>query len=131
MGRTDLISDVFTIIRNAVMAKKEDAMVPYSKIVFSICDILKKEGYIENFKEVNADNLKRIKVYLRYQNGKSVINGIKRISKPGRRVYLKNKGISKVLHGYGIALVSTSKGVLTDKSAKESGFGGEYVGEVW
>ena len=131
MGRTDLISDVFTIIRNAVMAKKEDAMVPYSKIVFSICDILKKEGYIENFKEVNADNLKSIKVYLRYQNGKSVINGIKRISKPGRRVYLKNKGISKVLHGYGIALVSTSKGVLTDKSAKESGFGGEYVGEVW
>jgi len=131
MSRTDLISDAFTIIRNALRAGKEDAYIPYSNSLLKICEILKKEGYLENFKEVDLEKLKKIKVYLRYEGKKSVITQIKKISSPGRRVYTKRKSIPIALGGYGITLVSTSGGILTDRQAKAKGIGGEVIGMVW
>ena len=131
MSRTDLISDSFTIIRNAYKAKKEDAYVPYSSSLLKICEILKKEGYLENFKEVDLERLKKIKVYLKYEGNKSVLTQIERVSTPGRRVYTKRKSIPIALGGYGVTLVSTSNGILTDREAKEKGIGGEVIGMVW
>jgi len=131
MSRTDLISDAFTVIRNAARAKKEETYIPYSAPLLSICNILKREGYLENFKEIDLENLKKIKVYLKYEKKNSTIIQIKKVSKPGRRVYSKSKNIPLVLQGYGIALVSTSQGIFTDKEAKEKGIGGEIIGMVW
>ncbi len=131
MSRTDLISDAFTIIRNALRAKKEDAYIPYSNPLSKICEILKREGYLENFKEVDLEKFKKIKVYLKYEGKKSVISQIEKISSPGRRVYAKRKNIPSALGGYGVTLVSTSGGILTDKEVKEKGIGGEVIGMVW
>ena len=131
MSRNDLMSDSFTIIRNAARVRKEDAYIPYSKVIFEVCAILKKEGYIENFKEVDLDNFKKIKVYLKYDGKKSVIIQLNRVSTPGRRSYLKRDEIKPVLNGYGLGIISTSLGMLTDKEAKEKGVGGEFIGEVW
>lgn len=131
MSRTDLVSDVFTIIRNAARARKEDTYIPHSKFVLKICDIFKKEGYLENFKEVDLENFKKIKIYLKYDGKKSVIRQIKRVSSPGRRVYAKNKDIPSVLGGYGFAIISTSQGIFTDKEARAKGLGGEVIGMVW
>ncbi|MDD4955567.1 MAG: 30S ribosomal protein S8 [Candidatus Omnitrophica bacterium] len=131
MSRTDLVADAFTMIRNAVMARKEDTLLPYSKVLLKICEILKKEGYLENFKEIDLENFKNIKVYLKYDGKKNVINGIQKVSKPGRRIYVKKEKIPSVLRGYGIALISTSANILTDKEAKAKGIGGEYIGKVW
>ncbi|MCM8832234.1 MAG: 30S ribosomal protein S8 [Candidatus Omnitrophica bacterium] len=127
----DLISDSFTIIRNAVLAKKEDALIPYSKLLLKVCEILKDEGYIDNFKIVEFNNLKKIKVYLKYEMKKSVLHQIVRISKPQRRIYVKAKEIKDVLSGYGISIISTSKGVLSNKQAKKLKVGGELIGLVW
>ena len=131
MSRNDLMSDSFTIIRNAARVRKEDAYIPYSKVIFEVCAILKKEGYIDNFKEVELDNFKKIKVYLKYDGKKSVIMQINRVSTPGRRSYLKRDEVKTVLNGYGLGIISTSLGMLTDKEAKEKGVGGEFIGEVW
>jgi len=131
MSRTDLIADAFTVIRNAYIAKKDETLVPHSKIMMRICEILKNEGYLENFSEIDLGNFKKIKVYLRYANKKSVITEIKRVSRPGRRVYLPRQKIPRVLQGYGTALVSTSHGVMTDKEAREKGLGGEIMGMIW
>ncbi len=131
MSRTDLISDVFTIIRNASRAKKEEAYIPHSNSVLKICEILKKEGYLENFKEIDLEKFKKIKVYLKYEGKKSLISQIKRVSSPGRRTYAKNKRIPSTLRGYGITIVSTSSGILTGREAKAKGVGGEVIGKVW
>ena len=132
MSRTDLIADAFTIIRNAARVKKEEVLIPYSKLLVKIMEILKREGYIENFKELDIPGrFKMIKVYLKYEGKKSVINDIQRVSKPGRRIYVDKKNIPRVLQGYGIAIISTSSGVLTDKEARKLGVGGEYIGYVW
>ncbi len=132
MSRTDLIADAFTIIRNATRAKKEEALIPYSKLLVKIMEILKREGYIENFKELDIPGrFKMIKVYLKYEGKKSVINDIQRVSKPGRRIYVEKKNIPHILQGYGIAIISTSSGILTDKEARKLGVGGEYIGYVW
>ena len=131
MSRTDLTSDAFTIIRNAIGIKADETVIPYSKMMLSICAILKKEGYIEKFKEIEAGSFKQIKVYLRYYVKKSVINVIKKISTPGRRVYLSAKDINSVLRGYGLAIVSTSSGLFTDREARAKGLGGEVLGMVW
>jgi small subunit ribosomal protein S8 len=131
MSRTDLVGDAFTVIRNGVKVKKESVLIPYSKLLLNICELLKKEGYIENFKEVEVGTYKQIKVYLKYEGKKSALNQIKRVSKPGRRIYLKRKEIKPVLSGYGLAIVSTSLGVLTGKEAREKGVGGEIIGMVW
>lgn len=131
MSRTDLISDAFTIIRNAFKANKEDTYIPYSNSLARICEILKKEGYLENFKEVELERFKKIKIYLKYAGKKSVISQIKKISSPGRRVYTKKKDIPVTLNGYGVTLISTSRGIFTDKEAKAKGIGGEVIGMVW
>ncbi|MCD6583444.1 MAG: 30S ribosomal protein S8 [Candidatus Omnitrophica bacterium] len=131
MSRTDLLADAFTIIRNGIRAKKEEVIIPYSKTLLKIIEILKNERYIENFKEMDVPPRKMIKVYLKYDGKKSAINDIQRISKPGRRIYTKRKNIPHILQGYGIAIISTSKGILTDKEARKEGIGGEVIGYVW
>ena len=131
MSRTDLISDGFTIIRNGARAQKEEVYILCSKPLLKICEILKREGYIDNFKEVDLGSFKKIKVYLKYEGKKSVISQIERVSTPGRRVYTKRKSVPITLNGYGLTLVSTSGGIITDKEAKEKGVGGEVMGRVW
>jgi small subunit ribosomal protein S8 len=131
MSRTDVISDAFAVIKTALQAKKEEAYIPYSRSLLEICDILKREGYLENFKEIDLENLKKIKVYLKYEGKRSVISQIKKISSGGRRVYVKKKGIRPVLQGYGVAIISTSSGLLTDKEARAKGLGGEVLGVIW
>lgn len=131
MSRTDFLGDVFTIIRNAAMAKKEEVVVPWSKLVVKVCEILVREGYIDNFKEIDLERFKKVKIYLKYDCDKCVFSTLKRISTPGRRVYVQNKNVPKVLRGYGIAIISSSIGIITDKEAREKGVGGEIMGMVW
>jgi small subunit ribosomal protein S8 len=131
MSRTDLIADAFTMIRNAIMAKKDNVDIPASNTIRSISEILKKEGYIENFKLIEDKKQNLVRVYLKYTAGKPAIRNIKRISKPGLRVYVKHQKVPTVLRGRGIAIVSTSKGIMIDKQAKEAGVGGEIIGYIW
>ncbi|MDD5194509.1 MAG: 30S ribosomal protein S8 [Candidatus Omnitrophica bacterium] len=127
----DLISDTFTVIRNAARAQKEDTLIPYSKVFARICEILKDNGYIENFKEVDLEGFKKIKVYLKYDRKRCTLRQIVRVSRPGRRVFVKKDKVPQVLRGFGIAIVSTSKGIFTDKEAREKNLGGELLGKVW
>jgi len=138
MSRTDLIADTLTILRNAVMAKHKTLEVPYSKMNERIFKILKENKYIEEFKLMEYSNKKnssykqkRFKVYLKYIKDKPAINQIKRISKPGLRVYVNKDNIPSVLRGYGIAVISTSKGMMTDKEARQNKIGGEVICYVW
>lgn len=131
MSRTDLIADVFTIIRNAMMAKKENVDVPASNTIKAIMEILKKEDYIENFKLLEDKKQGQVRVYLKYIASKPAIRNIKRISRPGLRVYSKGAKVPRVLRGKGIAIVSTSRGIITDKEARESKVGGEVIGYIW
>jgi small subunit ribosomal protein S8 len=131
MSRSDLIADVFTIIRNALMAKKETVDVPASNAIASIVDILKKENYIENFKLMEDKRQGLVRIYLKYIAGKPAIRMIKRASRPGLRLYVKQGKIPSVLRGRGLAIISTSKGVITDKQARELGVGGEIIGYIW
>jgi small subunit ribosomal protein S8 len=128
---TDPIADLFTRIRNGLMVRHPRVDVPGSKMKTRIVEILKEEGYIKNFR-VYQDNLQGIiRVYLKYQDDQSVIRGIKRISKPGRRNYVRRDEIPKVLNGLGMAILSTSSGVMTDQECREKGVGGEVLGHVW
>jgi len=131
MSRTDLIADTFTMIRNAIMAKKENLDVPCSNTMTSILGILKEEGYIDNFKQIEDKKQGILRIYLKYIADKSAIRNIKRISRPGLRVYAKTDKIPSVLRGRGLAIISTSKGVMTDKRAKESKLGGEIIAYIW
>jgi len=131
MSRTDLIADTFTMIRNAIMAKKENLDAPSSKTMISILEILKKEGYIDNFKSIEDKKQGILRIYLKYTAGKSAIRNIKRVSKPGLRIYSKSKKIPSVLRGRGLAIVSTSKGIMTDVQARESKIGGEIIAYIW
>ena len=131
MSRTDLIADVFTMMRNAIMIKKDAVDFPASGNLKSIMAILKKNDYIDNFKLLEDKKQGVIRVYLKYIAGKSAIRNIKRVSKPGLRVYVKGKKVPAVLRGRGLAIVSTSKGVITDKEARELGVGGEVIGYIW
>jgi len=131
MSRSDLISDALTIIRNAIMAKKENADFPASKTLKSILDILKKENYIDNFKLIEDKKQGILRVYLKYISGKSAIKNIKRISKPSLRIYVKHENLPSVIRGRGIAIISTSKGIITNKEAKELRAGGEVIAYIW
>jgi len=131
MSRSDLIADALTIIRNAVMAKKDTAEVPASGMLKSIFEILKKEHYIDNFKSIEDNKQGRLRVYLKYVASKSAIGNIKRISKPGLRIYLKSEKIPSVLRGRGISIISTSKGIMTGDEAKKLHQGGEVIAYVW
>ncbi len=131
MSRTDLVADVFTIIRNAIMIKKDIVDLPASNTVKAILSILKDEGYIENLKLVEDKKQGIARVYLKYTAGKSAIRNIKRVSRPGLRAYVGHKKVPVVLRGKGLALISTSKGLMTDRQAREQGLGGEVIGYVW
>lgn len=132
MSRTDLISDAFTTIRNASLVRKEKANIPASKLLGNILGILKSEGYISNYKFIETKNKQGIFcVYLKYRNKVGVISKIQKASHPGRRKYLGYKDIKPVLNGMGIAIISTSKGIMADKQCREQHLGGEVVGIVW
>ena len=132
MNTTDPIADMLTRIRNANSAKHKTVDIPASKIKTSIAEILFKEGYIKEFELINNENQGIIRITLKYdENGTRVIDGIKRISKPGLRVYANKEELQKVLNGLGIAIISTSKGLKTDKEAREAGIGGEVLAYIW
>ena len=128
---TDPIADLFTRIRNGLMVGHPRVDVPGSKMKARIVEILKEEGYIKSFRIYKDELQGIIRVYLKYQGDQSVIRGIKRISKPGRRSYVKHDKIPKVLNGLGVAILSTSSGVMTDEKCREKGVGGEVLGHVW
>ena len=127
---TDPIADMLTRIRNATRAKHDDVNIPASKEKVQIAEILKKEGYIEDY-EVTGDLKKSIHVTLKYVKDSKAISGIKRVSKPGLRVYAQADKLPRVLNGLGIAIISTSKGMMTDKDAKAQHVGGEVIAYVW
>ena len=131
MSRTDLLADTFTMIRNAIMAKKENLDVPASRMSKAVLEILKRENYIDNYKLIEDKKQGVLRIYLKYTGKKPAIMTIKRVSRPGLRVYTKKAKIPVVLRGRGIAILSTSKGILTDKEAKEQNLGGEILGYIW
>ncbi len=132
MNMTDPIADMITRIRNANSINKEMVEIPASTIKISIAKLLKEEGYILDYKVIETDPQNILRVFLKYvENEEKVISGLKRISKPGLRVYVKKDGIPKVLGGLGIAIISTSQGILTDKVARKNGIGGEVLCYVW
>ncbi|CCU77675.1 SSU ribosomal protein S8p (S15Ae) [Halanaerobium saccharolyticum subsp. saccharolyticum DSM 6643] len=132
MNLTDPIADMLTRIRNANSVGKDRVDIPASKVKTSIGELLKDEGFINDVKLVERKPQNMIRVYLKYgDNDEKVISGIKRISKPGLRVYVGKDEVPKVLGGLGIAVVSTSQGVMSDKEAREKGIGGEVLCYVW
>ena len=131
MQITDAVADMLTRIRNAGSAKHETVDVPSSNVKKAIAQILLDEGYIENYEVVEDGKQGIIHITLKYQNKKSVITGLRRISKPGLRVYSSKDELPKVLGGLGIAIISTSKGIMTDKKARELSVGGEVMAFVW
>ena len=132
MSMTDPVADMLTRIRNANTAGHAEVSVPASKIKKNIAEILLKEGYIKSYEVVAGEVQDNIVIQMKYGQGKTrVINGIKRISKPGLKVYAKKDEVPRVLGGLGIAIISTSKGLITDKEARKQGVGGEVVCYVW
>lgn len=130
MSMSDPIADMLTRIRNANSAYHEKVEMPASTVKAAVLNILKEEGFVKNFESVN--NGKALKVTLKYgSNKEKVISGIKRISKPGLRVYAKKEELPRVLGGLGIAVISTSQGVMSDKTARKLGLGGEVIAYVW
>lgn len=132
MVMTDPIADFLIRIRNANMAKHDVLEVPASKIKHDIAEILKNEGFVRNVEYIEDDKQGVIRVFLKYgKDGERVITNLKRISRPGLRAYVKADEVPKVLNGLGIAVVSTSDGVITDKEARAKNVGGEVVAYVW
>ena len=128
----DPIADMLTRIRNANTNKHDTVVIPQSKTKLAIAEILKNEGFIVDYKTVDSEQGKMIEVTLKYgPNGEKVIQGLKRISKPGLRIYSNAEQLPQVLNGLGIAIVSTSKGILTDKNARKLNVGGEVLAYVW
>ncbi len=129
---TDPIADMLTRIRNALVAKHDSVEVPLSKMKKAIADILTEEGFINGYEVVEGEVQSVMKVNLKYgPNNEKVISGIKRISKPGLRVYANSEKLPVVLNGLGIAIISTSKGIMTDKKARTAHVGGEVLAYVW
>ena len=131
MSMTDPIADLFTRIRNAIQAEHPKVDIPNSRMKIRIVEILRDEGFIRNFKVAEDNKQGVLRVYLKYKEGESAIRGIKRISKPGRRVYVNKDKVPRVLNGLGVAIVSTSSGVITGGLCREKGVGGEVLGYVW
>lgn len=132
MSMTDPIADLLTRIRNGNMARLQKVDIPASTLKVSLANALRNEGFIKNFKLIADQKQGILRIYLKYIDEKDpVINEIKRVSKPGSRRYVKHDEIPNIKNGMGIALLSTSKGVLTDKAAREAGVGGELICTVW
>ena len=132
MNTTDPIADMLTRIRNANSARHTSVDVPASNMKKAIADILFDEGYISSVEKIEDGKQGILRITLKYdKNGKRVISGLKRISKPGLRIYVAKDELPQVLNGLGIALISTSKGIKTDKNARKEGLGGEVIAYVW
>lgn len=132
MNVTDSIADMLTRIRNASAAKHDTVEIPASNVKKAIAQILVDEGYIKSFTVTEDNKQGMIKIVLKYGSGKApVINGLRRVSKPGLRIYTSCEDMPKVLKGLGTAIVSTSKGVMTEKQAKKNGVGGEVLAFIW
>lgn len=132
MSMSDPISDLLTRIRNAIQIDRDSVRIPFSKLKVNMLDVFKKEGYIRNYEVVSEGNKRDILVYIKYaDNGASVINTLKRVSKPGCRSYRHSEEIKPVLNGLGIYVVTTNKGVLSDRECREQKVGGEVLCEVW
>jgi small subunit ribosomal protein S8 len=129
MSMQDPIADMFTRIRNGQMAEKVSVVMPSSKLRVAICEVLKSEGYITDF-AASGDVKPVLEVTLKYFEGKQVIDTIERVSRPGLRIYKKKDELPKVMGGLGVAIVSTSKGVMTDRAARNAGMCGEIIGYV-
>ena len=128
---SDPISDFLTRFKNCCRAGNDEFSAPYSRIKADIAKILQEEGYISNYEVVTTAQFPEIKVKARFVDGRPVLTDLKRVSKPGRRVYAGSNDIPRVLNGLGIAIVSTSKGIMTGNSAKRSSLGGEVLANVW
>ncbi|MBE2280108.1 MAG: 30S ribosomal protein S8 [Ignavibacteriaceae bacterium] len=128
---SDPIADLLTRIRNAVKANKRRVEIPSSNMKVSIAQILKDNKYIQDYEVIEDDKQNIIKILLRYNQGKSVISGLKKISTPGLRKYVPADELPRVLNGYGVAILSTSKGVMTGKQAKIENVGGEVICYIW
>ena len=131
MVMTDPIADMLTRVRNAIQRKHATVLVPASKLKLEILRVLKEEGYISDFVKIEDEKQGMISITLKYVNKTSVIKGIKRISKPGLKVYAKRNELPKVLNGLGVAIVSTSGGVMSDREARQKNLGGEVLAFVW
>jgi len=131
MSLSDPISNLLTVIRNGAQAHKETVDIRASKLSGRILEIFKQDGFIEDFRKMQDNVQGSFKVYLKYKGKKAVITGIKRISKPGLRVYIKSDEVPRVLNGLGTAVISTSKGVITDREARKPKMGGEVLCHIW
>lgn len=132
MPVSDFVADFLTIIRNASKARKEKVTLPASKLTVRIAEILKEEGFVENVKPFSEDKKNYVRVHLKYVQGKKpAILGLRRVSKPGRRRYMGAEGLPRIQGGLGVAIVSTSKGLLTDRQARKQNIGGELLCTVW
>jgi len=127
---TDPIADMLTRIRNASRAQKSELVLPYSKFKANLAKVLVKEGFVAGLNEIEGKH-KMLQLNLKYSGGESVIAGIKRVSKPGQRIYLPADKLPRTNSGYGVTVVSTSKGLMTDKEARKAKMGGEVVCQVW
>ena len=129
---TDPIADMLTRIRNAQAVKKSEVLIPFSNLKFEIAKILKHENYIENLEKIEEAKFPQIKIVLKYsENGQPAIASIKRVSKPGQRIYVSKNKLPKVLNNLGIAIISTSQGLMTNKEAQRKKVGGEVLCEIW
>jgi len=131
MVMTDPIADMLTRIRNANQMKKETVNIPASKLKLQVLQLLRDEGYIVGVEVVKGNPVDELRVTLKYMQNERVVKGLKRISKPGLRVYAKHGEVPKVLNGLGIAIISTSKGIMTDREARKQNVGGEILAYVW
>ncbi|MBI4703834.1 MAG: 30S ribosomal protein S8 [Deltaproteobacteria bacterium] len=129
---TDPISDMLARIRNATLARHDRTRVPFSRLKMSVAEILKREGYIEDVSDGEAGGHRMLLIVLKYGKGrKSAIDGLRRVSRPGRRVYVGRSRIPHVSAGLGVSILSTSRGLMTDREARQQGVGGELLCEVW
>jgi small subunit ribosomal protein S8 len=129
---TDPIADMLTRIRNAVRVERPYVDMPISKVKRGLADVLKREGYIWDWQELEAAPVTQLRIELKYgPNGERVIQKIRRVSKPGRRIYTKSKDLKPILDGLGISIISTSRGVVSDREARQRNLGGEVLCEVW
>ena len=128
---TDPLADMLNRIKNAQILSCEEVTIPFSKLKYEIAKILEQEKVVKKIEKLGKKSRKIIKINLRYENGKSVISGLKRISKPGRRVYFPVKKIRSIRGGYGFTIISTPKGLMTNKQARKEKSGGEMICEIW
>ncbi|MCB9802510.1 30S ribosomal protein S8 [Candidatus Nomurabacteria bacterium] len=128
---TDPIADMLTRIRNAVAVKKPEVVLPFSKVKFNIAKLLESENYVEKAELIKEANFDKVKITLKYNDDQPAISHLKRISKPGQKIYINSQEIPRILNGYGLAIISTSQGIMSGKQAKVAKVGGELMCEIW